>query len=119
PTLFHELREQFGERLPGEANLRHHLIKKGFLPDRADDVIRTYKANLELVGSTKPEYDGEQEQDEMQGSEVLEAKSTPPTKTIMQGAMKLNVVVPSRTYAFDISIPRDVKGELRIIGEFG
>jgi hypothetical protein len=27
--------------------------------------------------------------------------------------------LPARTYAFDISIPREVKGELRIVGQFG
>ena len=32
--------------------------------------------------------------------------------------MKLTVPIPTRTYAFDISIPREVKGELKIVGEF-
>jgi hypothetical protein len=27
--------------------------------------------------------------------------------------------LPARTYAFDISIPREVKGELRIVSQFG
>jgi len=62
PALFEELRSQYGDRLPGEANLRHLLIKKGFLPATADDVIRTYRENLELVGSTNQEYNKAEDQ---------------------------------------------------------
>ena len=56
PALFEELRTQFGENPPGEANLRHLLIKKGFLPKTADDVIKAYRENLSLAGGMGMEY---------------------------------------------------------------
>ena len=49
PELFSELRSEFPDILPGEGLLRHHLVKKGFLPKAADEIIRVFKANLELV----------------------------------------------------------------------
>jgi hypothetical protein len=56
PLLFAELKEQFPDRLPGEANLRHVLIKRGFLSKQADDVIHAYRENFDLVGGMNTEY---------------------------------------------------------------
>jgi len=50
PDLFADLRDEFGEQLPSDANLRHYLIKRKFLPKAADEVIRIYRENLGLVG---------------------------------------------------------------------
>ncbi len=60
PPLFAELRSQYGETLPSEANLRHWLIKKGFLPKAATDIIRVYKSNLELVSGEQTPYSGDE-----------------------------------------------------------
>lgn len=49
PTLFAELYQQFGNQLPSEGSLRHSLIKQGFLPRAADEVIKIYRDNLTLV----------------------------------------------------------------------
>lgn len=62
PTLFRELHGQFGDRLPGEAHLRHLLIKRGFLPETADEVIRTYKDNWDLVKSTNGGFNRTEEE---------------------------------------------------------
>jgi hypothetical protein len=51
PPFFESLRQQFGETLPSEATLKHHLIREGFLPKAADEVTRVYRENLELVKS--------------------------------------------------------------------
>lgn len=61
PQLFAELRSQFGDKLPSEANLRHALIKKGFLPGAADGVIRVFRENLEVVGALENGYDEDEE----------------------------------------------------------
>ena len=50
PGPFSDLQNEFGMALPGEANLRHWLIKREFLPRAADELIRVYRANLDLVG---------------------------------------------------------------------
>jgi hypothetical protein len=49
PVLFSQLYNDFGERLPKDENLKHYLIKKEFLPKAAEEIIRVYRANLELV----------------------------------------------------------------------
>ena len=56
PPLFEELRSQFGDQIPSEANLRHILIKRGFLPKKADEVIHVYRENYRLVGAGDGEY---------------------------------------------------------------
>jgi hypothetical protein len=56
PALFSELHEEFPNDLPNDGLLRHHLIKKGFLPKAADEIIRVFKANLELVEDKSGAY---------------------------------------------------------------
>lgn len=56
PSLFAELNQQYGAKLPSEGNLRHTLITKGFLPDTAEEVIEVYKANVGLVQGEESGY---------------------------------------------------------------
>jgi len=57
PPLFAEMKEAYGNRLPSDANVKHWLIKKGFNPRMAMDVIQLYKDTVESVadgGEDKP-----------------------------------------------------------------
>lgn len=56
PELFSELHEEFPDELPSDGLLRHHLVKKGFLPKAAEEIIRVFKANLDLVQESPEEY---------------------------------------------------------------
>ena len=56
PDLFSDLRTEFPGELPNDATLRHNLIKKGFLPRAAEEIIRVFRANLELVEEQSGEY---------------------------------------------------------------
>jgi hypothetical protein len=56
PELFSELRSEFPNDLPSDGLLRHHLVKKGFLPKAAEEIIRVFKANLDLVQERPEEY---------------------------------------------------------------
>lgn len=56
PPFFASLRQQFGDNLPSEGNLKHHLIKEGFLPKAAEDVIQVYRANMALVAAGSKRY---------------------------------------------------------------
>jgi hypothetical protein len=56
PELFNELLQEFSQTLPSEATLRHKLIQKGFLPEAADEAIRIYRENIEIVGFEAGEY---------------------------------------------------------------
>lgn len=56
PSFFSDLKSEYGQTLPSDSNLRDQLIKKGFLPKAANEVIRIYHDNLEFVegGETPP-----------------------------------------------------------------
>jgi hypothetical protein len=83
PTLFAELNRQFGNRLPSETSLRHSLIKQGFLPKAAEDVIRIYRDNLELVGEDSNEYNESiQTQNSYTESRPTESGHVAPTRAI-------------------------------------
>jgi len=56
PKLFGELRQEFGDNLPSDVNLRHSLIKRGFLPKAAAEVIPTYRETLEFLSEEGKEY---------------------------------------------------------------
>lgn len=55
PSLFEEMRSEFGNS-GSDANMKHQLIKKGFLPKAAEDVIRVYRENITLAGEEQPSY---------------------------------------------------------------
>src|ERR1700688_1425958 len=63
PDLFAELRKSHVHSLPSDGNLRHELVGKGFSSQAADDVIKVYKANVQLATGEEGDYD-EQEHDE-------------------------------------------------------
>lgn len=77
PPLFRELYDQYKERLPGDGNLRHTLIKKGFLPETADEVIETYKENLKFVGNHVAEYNKEDDDEESENEMTPAAEARP------------------------------------------
>jgi hypothetical protein len=56
PPFFEQIRSEFGATLPSESNLKHYLIKQGFLPKAAEDVIRVYRENILLVENTPKRY---------------------------------------------------------------
>jgi hypothetical protein len=108
PALFEEFKTQYGDRLPGEANLRHTLIKKGFLPDTANDVISTYQENLALVAGTESEYN---ENEEEHTPMIVEKPPQPPAKDgkLLPKALATQVLA--------ISIPRNFTVDVAIKGD--
>jgi hypothetical protein len=56
PSFFQELWQEFGGKLPSDANLRHYLIRKKFLPKAADELIRVYRDNFKLLGVVDSGY---------------------------------------------------------------
>lgn len=101
PPLFEEMKGQFGSSVPSEANLRHWLIKKSFLPKAADDIIRVYKENITLVGGEESSYSGGQETPTMSAGAIV-----PPTQKQTTGV---------QTYAFALS--PNARAELSLRGE--
>jgi hypothetical protein len=77
PSLFSEMFREFGDTLPSEANLRHWLLKKGFMSKAADDVIRIYLENFELAGDAIRRYAGPD-------GTIDEDRPKPSTQTMQQ-----------------------------------
>lgn len=82
PPLFADLNEKFGGTLPSDVNLRHHLIKdKKFLPNAADQVIRVYRENLELVGGNNVSYNEGDQAKSAQIEDSATARVSPERQT--------------------------------------
>ncbi len=58
PALFSELRNQYGDGVPSDENLRSYLLKRGFAPAMVDAPIRSYRETMELVSSLSPVDNG-------------------------------------------------------------
>jgi hypothetical protein len=102
PSLFEEMRSEFGSS-GSDANMKHWLIKKGFLPKAAEDVIRVYRENITLAAEEQPRY-------APQGWEAAALNPAPsaavPTQKPLAGI---------QTYAFALS--PNARAELSLKGE--
>ena len=109
PPLFDALRVQFGDTLPSEATLKHSLIKQGFLPRAAEEVIQVYRANQQFVQpATKRYTEGEKDSKE---EAMTTQPYSPPTPSLS---------VPNRvemSFSYPLSI--ESKAELRLVGALG
>lgn len=59
PTLFSELRKEYGEGAPSDENLRSFLLKRGFSPNTVEAPIKSYRDTLTLVGEVTKGYPSE------------------------------------------------------------
>jgi len=56
PPFFAQIHTDFGDALPSESSLKHYLMKNGFLPKAAEDVINVYRENIRLVENFPKRY---------------------------------------------------------------
>jgi hypothetical protein len=108
PAFFEELRAEFPGGLPSEGNLIHKLVTKGFSEDAAEEVIRVYKANVELVDGTDGEYNKAEETPAV--TPVTPATTSTPKPIVPPPA-------GSHAWTWTLSVPRQVNAQLSIIGE--
>ena len=111
PQLFQSLLQQFGQALPSESTLKHHLIKAGFLPRAADEVIGVYRENLSLVKDLPKRY--------IEGVEPTEeppvlnpAIITPPAA----GDTFQRARIPATTMSISFPLSMETKADLVIHG---
>lgn len=69
PQVFVELQETYGEHLPSDQILRHYLIKNKFNPNVADEVIKNFRATIELVTQAEQFYNKNMKATALQPSE--------------------------------------------------
>jgi len=70
PTLFAELRKEYGSTAPSDDNLRAYLLKRGFNQGAVAAPIRAYRETLELVSESLNVYSGEVEEPNPDGDIV-------------------------------------------------
>jgi hypothetical protein len=114
PKLFAELKEKFGTEPPSDVNLKHYLIQeKGFLPKAAIDVIRVYRANLELVANETGHYDGGSDARKGEMSPMHQAQQ-PPIRP--PDAFVTTTIGNKYQFSFPLSLQRDIQATITISG---
>jgi hypothetical protein len=116
PPMFQQIRTDFGETLPSESNLKHYLIKNGFLPKAAEDVISVYRENIRLVEDTPKRYTGKSDLGEAimpSANAVLEPVS--PIMSRLSSAM-LEAQQP-HLWTQSFALSKGTKAELTIRGD--
>lgn len=118
PDLFQMLYTEF--RDGSDEAIRHHLINKlDFAPQGANQLIAAFRDTYSYAGLNLKEYNNSETSDKE------EAEDMTGTESVAQGAPKLSgiptvtsgVVVPSNAWVWTLSMPRNVKAELRIAGD--
>jgi hypothetical protein len=98
PALFNELWRQYEGKPPSEGSLRHTLIKKGFLPKTAEEVLRVYEENFKLVGEEALGYNDEQDESmppPQKAPRTSSTRSAPPdTSPAIAPAGSANISTP-------------------------
>ena len=113
PSFFAKVHADFGDTLPSESSLKHYLMKNGFLPKAAEDVIKVYRENIRLVENMPKRYIGS-------GGEIMPSPSTAmvPTKPLSEALTVPSTSVstqPSWSQSFALS--KGTKAELIIRGD--
>lgn len=109
PPFFAALRQEYGESLPSEGTLKHRLIREGFLPRAADEVISVYKENISLIREipkrAAPEGIGSQ----------LDLRVEP---VVAQPANATSQLQPSQNvYSVSYLLSQETTAQLRICGD--
>ncbi|MEQ8391420.1 MAG: hypothetical protein RIB30_10540 [Thalassospira sp.] len=64
PKVFEDIHNKYEGNLPSDAAIKYDLIKMGFIPDKAETCLKTYKASLNFVdreAADNDEIDSSQE----------------------------------------------------------
>ena len=109
PDLFTELSKTHTHSLPSDGNLRHELVNKGFTSKAADDVIKVYRANVQLAKREEGDYIGGE------GNEVEETPIVTPGTTVIPSVKPpIPPAAGVQSYAFALS--PDARAELVLRG---
>lgn len=122
--IFAQLYETYGNKPPADAVLRHELVKKKFLQKAADEAIRIYRDNLELVTRHTQDYNADRPTDsrpeERQHMQTLTGsirteRRTPDSMQASSPHASLGKGVYE--FSFPLSFQRDVKAVITLYGE--
>ena len=123
PSIYRELIEQHRESgWPADDVLASELVTyRSFNPKAVERFVTDLRDTLEFSGLSDPsalEATAEVETVQEPEKSVTHRFVKKATQTLFYGGVD-PATLQTRNYAFDISIPRHVKGELKIVGPFG
>jgi len=111
PQIFNDLLATYPDGLPSDAALKSFLVvKRGFNPAAIETFIRVFKETIELAKLTPGEYISAQPDNagvEREEMETQAAGSQPQSAKPVPGV---------HTFTWALSIPRNVRAELRLFG---
>lgn len=113
PPFFAQIHGEFGDSLPSESNLKHYLMKNGFLPKAAEDVIKVYRENMRLVEGMPRGYT-------VSGDKSMPSISTdltPNTQLFQQNAPQSIGVPNEPIWSQSFALSKGTKAELIIKGD--
>ncbi len=113
PALFAEMQQQFGNVIPSDGNLRHWLVKRGFLPNTAGEIIRVYRENIGLFFGGESAYSEGAQKPEERHIPMQAAAQIAPTRTPDPGGIGPAV----QTFSFPLS--PEGRAELSLRGRIG
>ena len=110
PTIFAKLKAEYPSGLPSDETLRSHLItEEGFNPASVGDFIRVFRQTIEFAARLGPDQPS---------PSVADASETDPIRTEQtRTGGTPHAQGETRAYIWPLSIPRNVRAELRIIGD--
>lgn len=114
PSVFAQIHTEFGDTLPSEQNLKHYLIKMGFLPKAAEGVIEVYRENIRLIGNSKVSYN-----DDMNVRAEL-VQAVPPAlvpSSIQQVPNSMPVMQIDDDASYTLPLGKGSSAEVRLRGE--
>jgi hypothetical protein len=106
PPFFASLRQEYGDSLPSESTLKHRLIRDGFLPRAADEVISVYKENISLVKDIPKRI-----------LESLDQAVAEPPVAARPNSILPETQSPSNIYSVSYVLSQDTTAQLRISGD--
>lgn len=133
PQIYRELIEQYRDTgLPAESTLKAELVAyKGFNPNSVNDFYKAFAETLEFAGLSdfsviESESEMTTQENEVNESSTVKGRTTLPSGIARTPLGGLQVRVPresltppvtNNAWTWTLSIPRNVKAELRIAGE--
>ena len=114
PNIFREILSLYPDGLPSNETLKNFLLsKKGFNPDSVDRFVRVFRGTIELAELTNGQYTGGEGEREKEGG----MPEVPGDQDRTQPRSSSPAVAAVQTYSWALSIPRNVRAELRLYGQ--
>jgi hypothetical protein len=120
PSIFADILKEYVENPPSDVTLRSYLLReKNFNPAAVEDFIKIFKETISIAKVYEMDYSTVPESEFIGGSSLMEPGSSvvPAIKTEqLPPSSEVSVLPNVHVYSWPLSIPRNVRAELRVFG---